>query len=267
MYRHGVALFLGGDAWLEDAYNLRLYRFKGKLWHAFNMLMKYRGIKDSDAIFCASEWLSKRVSLRCREEKVFALYFIFPEHHWNDVEEEQVEYLKHPSAAAIMDFDVYPQLIGFRPLRKLSQRFNNINFFFAGDGRYLPLVKSWFQKCDNVTFLGHISHFKVKGLLRQVDFVIHPAAYEGGIGGGVCEALLMAKPVVAWNVGGLPEIITDGKSGFLCHILNDWERAFHVLLDEKTCRRFGQYGYRFIYDHFCERKTIRQLMKKLKTIS
>ena len=36
-----------------------------------------------------------------------------------------------------------------------------------------------------------------------------------GLGQTIIEALLMKKPIIATNVGGIPELIRDGKNGLL----------------------------------------------------
>lgn len=51
-------------------------------------------------------------------------------------------------------------------------------------------------------------------LLSRLDILILPSLQEP-FGKIVIEAMAMAKPVVATNVGGVPEIVEDGKTGLL----------------------------------------------------
>lgn len=51
--------------------------------------------------------------------------------------------------------------------------------------------------------------------LGAFDFLIHPATGEG-LGVAVLQAAAAGIPVVASRAGGLPEVVEDGKTGFLC---------------------------------------------------
>ena len=62
-----------------------------------------------------------------------------------------------------------------------------------------------------VIFTGHRSD--VARMLAAVDVVAVPSLSENV--GGAIEPLLMEKPVVASQVGGLPDVVIDGETGFL----------------------------------------------------
>jgi glycosyltransferase involved in cell wall biosynthesis len=51
-------------------------------------------------------------------------------------------------------------------------------------------------------------------LLNDVTLVLVPSRYEA-FGLTALEAAQMARPVVATRVGGLPEVVVDGKTGLL----------------------------------------------------
>ena len=55
------------------------------------------------------------------------------------------------------------------------------------------------------------------------------------------EAQLMEKPVIATDVGGIPELMIDGKTGFLIKKNNpkDLEEKIILILKEITCSKNG----------------------------
>ena len=63
-----------------------------------------------------------------------------------------------------------------------------------------------------IRFAGHRND--IAAILTAVDVVVMPSIREG-FGLAALEAIAAGKPVVASKVGGLPEIVIDGKTGFL----------------------------------------------------
>ncbi|HEV2271352.1 MAG TPA: glycosyltransferase family 4 protein [Steroidobacteraceae bacterium] len=64
----------------------------------------------------------------------------------------------------------------------------------------------------HVRFLGRRSD--VPRLLAAIDLVLMPSQSEG-LGLAAIEALAAARPVIAFAVGGLPEVVADGQNGRL----------------------------------------------------
>ena len=61
------------------------------------------------------------------------------------------------------------------------------------------------------------------------------------------EAMAAKTPVISTNAGGLPEVNTDGVSGYTCSV-GDVERmaqmAEYILNDEERLKRFKQNAYK-----------------------
>ena len=54
----------------------------------------------------------------------------------------------------------------------------------------------------------------VLSLLKGFDFFVMPSVTEG-LGTSLLDAMACAKPIVASRVGGIPEVVVDGKTGIL----------------------------------------------------
>lgn len=67
---------------------------------------------------------------------------------------------------------------------------------------------------DCVSFLGKLSHDEVAMWMKAADVLVHPTLSES-FGLVVAEALATNLPVIASNVGGIPELIQNGENGFL----------------------------------------------------
>ena len=67
---------------------------------------------------------------------------------------------------------------------------------------------------ENVIFLGYKEHRETLALLKSADVFVNPS-YTEGLPTTVIEAALCKIPIIATNVGGTSEIISDQKNGFL----------------------------------------------------
>ena len=62
--------------------------------------------------------------------------------------------------------------------------------------------------------MGYISGEKKYGYYKSADIYVHPSRYET-FGVAILEAMACGKPVVAYNVGGIPFVVEDERTGLL----------------------------------------------------
>jgi glycosyltransferase involved in cell wall biosynthesis len=68
---------------------------------------------------------------------------------------------------------------------------------------------------NSVIYLGSLPSHELVGAYSAADVCIVPSIWNEPFGLVVLEAMACSKPVVAFNVGGIPEIISNGVDGFL----------------------------------------------------
>ena len=109
---------------------------------------------------------------------------------------------------------------------------------------------------DAVEFLGEQE--QVVPLLSASDVFLLPSSQES-FGLAALEAMACEVPVVASRVGGLPEVIEHGVSGFL-HAADDLDgmaqSALSVLGDERLHRRVAEAARRTAHERFCDEKIV-----------
>jgi glycosyltransferase involved in cell wall biosynthesis len=94
----------------------------------------------------------------------------------------------------------------------------NLHFAFVGDGqsagRYAARARELGIQ-DHVTWTGLSVDPRAEGVFAASDIFCHPSRWQEAFGLVLAEAMSCGKPIVATTVGGIPEVVEDGKTGFL----------------------------------------------------
>ncbi len=102
----------------------------------------------------------------------------------------------------------------------------------VGDGPERPQIEALCRElgdCDDIRFLGKLE--AVEEVLSVADLFIMPSEKES-FGLAALEAMACEVPIISTNVGGIPELNINGKTGFLSKVgdVEDMTRnALHIL--------------------------------------
>jgi glycosyltransferase involved in cell wall biosynthesis len=115
---------------------------------------------------------------------------------------------------------------------------------------------------DKVIFTGHITDDELfRSAYSACDVFVLPSEYEA-FGIVLLEAMACEKPCVATRVGGVPEVVLEGKTGLLVDYGNSTQLAkaiIELLGDEKRSRDMGRKGRIRVKEHFTWPKIAGQL--------
>lgn len=137
----------------------------------------------------------------------------------------------------------------------VKKKIPNILCHIVGDGpekaRLMAQVKD--RKLEkNVRFSGTIPYAKVPAALHEADLFVRPSRSEG-MGNAFAEALAAGLPVVGTNVGGIPDIIIDQKTGLFAKTDDSAdlaEKIIFVLRNEKFARNLADAGAHRVAQQF-----------------
>jgi glycosyltransferase involved in cell wall biosynthesis len=126
-------------------------------------------------------------------------------------------------------------------------------FVILGRGDLLDMLKERARALGiekRVMFLGYRED--VAALLQAIDVFVLPSLSEG-LPLALLEAMAAAKPLVATEVGGIPEVVVDGETGFLVPPKNPEALAEKILLlltDAELARRLGRHARLRVEERF-----------------
>jgi glycosyltransferase involved in cell wall biosynthesis len=140
----------------------------------------------------------------------------------------------------------------------------------AGDGPLRPSLERSTSESGlsaRVRFHGSLSHGAVAALMQNASLVCQPSvtASDGdseGLPTVVLEAAATAKPLVGTRHSGIPEIIVDGKTGFLVAERDVGalaDRLLSLLKNAELRRKMGEAGRKRIEEKFDLKKQAKRL--------
>lgn len=109
---------------------------------------------------------------------------------------------------------------------------------------------------DKVSFLGKQLVFVE--VLQAADLFLLPSTSES-FGLAALEAMACGVPVIASNVHGIPEVVIDGETGYLCDVGDVEEmaaKAIKLLSDEKLHQQFSKKAHERAVNNFSEDKQV-----------
>ncbi len=102
-------------------------------------------------------------------------------------------------------------------MRALHDRGLRAHLTLAGDGDMRPAIESRIRELDLtdvITITGWLSGDQVLAALLESKVMILPSFAEG-LPVVIMEALALERPVISTYVAGIPELVDDGRNGWL----------------------------------------------------
>ncbi len=90
-----------------------------------------------------------------------------------------------------------------------------VHLLFVGDGEEREAIQREVRERGvKATFAGHVAPERVPDLIASMDVLVHPSIWEG-LPRAAVQALLVGRPVVAFDCDGAREVVIDGVTGRL----------------------------------------------------
>ncbi|WP_373056720.1 glycosyltransferase family 4 protein [Zunongwangia sp. H14] len=113
------------------------------------------------------------------------------------------------------------------------------------DNQYFETLVKPHLYSGKVEYLGNADPAFRKELLGNAKALLHPISFEEPFGLSVVEAMMCGTPVIAFNRGSMPELILDGRTGFLVNTLQEAVKAVASLhlISPENCREHALHNF------------------------
>ena len=145
--------------------------------------------------------------------------------------------------------------IVIKAMPAILKEFPDTCYIVVGDGddknRLETLAKNLEVK-EHVLFVGNKVGDELLTYYSSCDIFVMPSLLEG-FGVVFLEAMTFCKPVIGGNHGGTPEIVRNGKNGFLVEYNNVdilVQKLIQLLSNEKLCKQMGEAGQQLVNEQY-----------------
>ncbi|MEW6492804.1 MAG: glycosyltransferase family 4 protein [Cyanobacteriota bacterium] len=107
-----------------------------------------------------------------------------------------------------------------------------------------------------IQYLGEVTHAEKVELIANAAVTLFPITWSEPFGLVMIESMCTGTPVIGMNLGSVSEVIAHGKTGFICHSIEEMINAIPkaIELDRQACR-----------DHVVSRFSITQMVNGYET--
>jgi len=256
---------------------------RGHYWSELSWAKKTIHSNFKDRIIL---WLKNRTAEKCFREAtaIFPicnyLIDIIKEHHPNQktpvffeginhfaLKPKKEMELKHPCVGLLQDANWWGKTKEMLILKKILNEMPDVTFYWAGDGSYRKKIVEELGQFKNFKWLGRLKYpEEVSEFLSSIDVYalisgmdLAPLTLK--------EAQLMKKPVIATNAGGIPEMMDNGRTGYLVEEGNFKDlktKILKLLNDKELSKSMGSEGQKFVLEKFNWKKIAENFLNNIK---
>lgn len=222
------------------------------------------GIADR-VVVLSEEWRDYFAENVCVPEKIYVV------HNGVKVPDQPCSPCAHQDILFLgrLDARKSPDVL-LRASRAVLSRFPDTKVVFGGDGEIdkSKALASELGIADRCEFRGWVVGEEREELFSRAAVYCLPSKNEG-LPMSVLESMARGIPTIATAVGGVPQVIQNGVSGFLIKVDDVNNLAFLIdklLFDSELRKKIGDAGREVVADRFSSKRSIEQVLNLYKEI-
>lgn len=229
--------------------------------------------KDGDLFIANTNFTKQQIlKLECQEKKIIILPvgFSIAKFKFSTRKIQHGEHIKILTVGRLVEKKGHEYAI--KAISRIVKKYNKIEYIIAGEGSLRNELEELVEDLHikrYVKFLGAVEQKEVLKLYQQAHIFVLPSvtASNGDREGQalvIQEAQAMGLPIVSTLHNGIPEGVLDGKSGFLVperDVDALTEKLEYLIEHPEIWPDMGQYGRKFIEEHYDMNKLNRRLVE------
>jgi glycosyltransferase involved in cell wall biosynthesis len=232
---------------------------KSGLLYAEAVVQKWMGNYERvDAFIAPCRFMQKSIAHRIPDEKTHLLY--------NGIDVNEVQSSNEDDDYVLFLGRLVPEK-GAGTLLKAHAKSNHAwKLVVAGTGPLLDVLKTQYKPS---ILVGYLAGDALKEMIRKASVIVVPSEWYENCPMSVLEAMAYGKPVVGSRMGGIPELVEEGKTGLLYEAgdVDGLLKALNQLMSSKDLRQqMGQAGRKRVEQHFSLDKHHQGLMNIYKNV-
>lgn len=228
------------------------------------------GINESDAVTAVSKDLARQTCDMLKVTKHIEIVYNFineEEYYRKDLPHIKEQY------EIESDEKVFIHISNFRKVKRIEDVVETFNLIQAelpaklllvGDGPERPNIYNLVQKLelnDKVLFLGKQKNISDLLSISDLKFLFSEKESFGLV---LLEAMACGVPCIGTKVGGIPEVIEHGKTGYLIDVGDHRAAAnyaINLVKDQEKYKEFSKRSVKSTQDKFCSDKIISKYLR------
>jgi glycosyltransferase involved in cell wall biosynthesis len=259
-----LIIFMRGNIWEESKWEIKNNSLNNKIQQKFKEKIRDKCFNQAKIILPICNYLSEITKNKYPDKKKKRMYQGINPERWYTSKGMQ---LKHPCVGLLQAANLWGKAQEMLILKKVLKKMPNVTFYWAGDGPHREKINNELKEYENFKWLGNLQYpDKVREYLSEIDIY----ALITGLDMAphtILEAQLMKKPVIATNIGGIPELMKNNETGFLVEKGDTKEliEKISFLINNKEKREeMGNAGRKFIENNFTWEKIAEEFVNILK---
>lgn len=250
-----VGACLGFHPFLISVWGADVIDFPKRSW-LHRCLVKY-SLNKADVVTATSQMLSRTIAGFVGENhKIFVIPF--------GVDLDRFSPRRESTKKEVITIGTVKTLIRkygieylIRAFALVEKKYENVKLVIVGDGSLRGDLENLATKLHcyrKISFVGKVPNERVQEYLSGMDIFVMPSIMESEtFGVSAVEASACGIPVIASNIGGLPEVVLNKKTGLLVPPKDPdaIAKAITFLIENPRLReKWGKEGRRFVSEHY-----------------
>jgi len=149
-------------------------------------------------------------------------------------------------------------------LLKLAKKLPSVNFLVAGEPNKMTINKIDKYKINNISLLGFLNNNQINKKISESLFTIIPSIWYEVNPYSILESYAYSKAVIASSIGGIPEIVKNGETGFTFkpNDIEDCEnKVLNMWNNPKISKKMGENAKKYVKKDYNSKIYYQQLLK------